>query len=91
MLNTWKLGGERVPFFCIVSCSRVDNNSWKWYFLRIIEEERLYSSHIFHNVKGISKKSSSFFVFSFEEKREEWPHLLVRFSPILGLHKSIPR
>jgi hypothetical protein len=27
MLNTWKLGGERVPFFCIVSCSRVDNNS----------------------------------------------------------------
>jgi hypothetical protein len=50
----------------------------------VIEEKRLCSSDASHNVKGNSIESACFCVLSFEEKREEWPHLLVGFSPVLG-------
>ena len=39
MLNTMRLGGEGVPFFCIVSCSIAEKNIREWYFVGITEEE----------------------------------------------------
>jgi hypothetical protein len=39
MLNIGLLGGEGVPFFCVVSCSIVKENILEWYFVGITEEE----------------------------------------------------
>jgi hypothetical protein len=52
--------------------------------VRITREERLYTSHTGHSVKGNSIETASFFVLAFEEKRVEGPHIIVGFSPVLG-------
>jgi len=89
MLNIGPLGGEGVPFFCIVSCSIAKNNSHEWYFFSIKEEERFCSIHTSHKFKGNSTESVSFCVLAFEENREKWPHLLVGFYPVLGFPSHI--
>jgi hypothetical protein len=70
MLNTGSLGGEGVPFICIVSCSIVEKRTWEWYFEKITKEERFFSSHVGHSVKDNSTKSASFFFYFHLKKRE---------------------
>jgi hypothetical protein len=51
--------------------------------VNIKEGERFCSSHTSYIFKGNCTKTASFFVFAFEEKRVEQPHLLVGFSLVL--------
>jgi len=70
-------------------CSIVENNTEDLYFEILTEEDRYCGKNTSHNVKGNSTDSTSFFVLAFEEIRVEWPHLLVRFSPLLGFQRYI--
>jgi hypothetical protein len=92
MLNIGPLGGEGVPFFCIVSCSIAKKNIEEWYFVCIKEDERLCSNHVGHRLKETPQRMPlSLYLYHFytREKREEQPHLLVRFSPIFGFPSHI--
>jgi hypothetical protein len=71
MLNTRRLGGEGVRFFGVVFVPQLSRAPRSGIFESIIEEERFYSSHIGHTVKGNSTESASFCVLAFEEKRVE--------------------
>jgi hypothetical protein len=65
-------------------CSIVENNIEELYFESLTEEERHYRNNTSHDFKGRSIENTSFFVLAFAEIRVEWPHLLFRFSLLLG-------
>jgi hypothetical protein len=72
MLNIGLLGGEGVPFFCIVSCSIAEKNIREWYFVSIIEEEEDSVASIHATMqKGNSIMSSHSFVCAFYNQSKE--------------------
>jgi hypothetical protein len=87
MLNFKPLGGEQVPFFCIVYCSICEKNISEWCFVSITKEEIFFSIHTGHRSKETPQRVPlSLYLHNFytRKKRAKKPHLPAGFSPVLG-------